>query len=616
MEMAVCDAKASLEKKRKRKQRRRGKTTRDDNKGCNPAEDNASVENNVSQESLNGMCLNMVPEMRQSQLEVNLLGEKNQEKHDDLQCGEATGISVLTPLNVEILKEDDETSTSPNVDFCLAEGKENSSVPKDPDGNGTNMVKRDDERTETMDHSAPSSHVESQRTRKKRRRRRKRKSVESPKKCLETNMEDENKVSLLIHSHEEETNNHPKKFVVEEVMNGVLLEESVDCTISKKTELVSANIEESSMVVAGPKKSKDFENVKMVKEDDGCLETKYSLAQSNNDDNPGKRKREVTIAKGRRGRKFADTFEESLNFYVKDTKKDAAFNCVNEEGATSMHEHSTTTKIVKDVMVEEVLVNCSVGAHTSDVKEREETIKKKVPHSLACDATNDNISATGLSKKKLLILDVNGLLVDFVPYFPDGYTPDFVISRKAVFKRPFCDEFLQFCFERFEVGIWSSRTWRNLDMLVRFLMRDSRRKLLFCWDQSHCTTTRFTTIENDRKPLVLKELKKIWENLEPYLPWKKGEFNESNTLLLDDSPYKALRNPPNTAVFPTSYRYKDSDDTSLGPGGDLRTYLEGVYAAENVQKYVEQNPFGQKPISESSPSWKFYRKIIESEQER
>ncbi|KAE8652437.1 uncharacterized protein LOC101219396 [Cucumis sativus] len=593
MEMAVCDAKASLEKKRKRKQRRRGNTTRDDNKGCNPAEDNASAENNVSQESLNGMCLNTDPKMRQSQLEVNLLGEKNQEKHDDSQCGEATGISVLAPLNVKILKGDDETSTSPNVDFCLADGKENSSVPKDPDGNGTIMVKRDDEHTETMDHSASSSHVESQRTRKKRRRRRKGRSLESPKKCLETNMEDENKVSLLNHSHEEQTNNHPKKFVVE-VMNGVLLEESVDCSISEKTELVSANIEESSMVVAGPKKSKDFENAKMVKEDDDCSETKYSLAQSNNDDTPGKRKREVTITKGRRRRKFADTFEESLNFHVKETKKDVAFNCVNEEGATSMHG----------------------GAHTSDVKEREEFIKKKVPHSLVCNATNDNISASGFSKKKLLILDVNGLLVDFVPYFPDGYTPDFVISRKAVFKRPFCDDFLQFCFERFEVGIWSSRTWRNLNMLVKFLMRDSRHKLLFCWDQSHCTPTRFNTLENNKKPLVLKELKKIWENLEPNLPWKKGEFHESNTLLLDDSPYKALRNPANTAVFPTSYRYKDSDDTSLGPGGDLRTYLEGVYAAENVKKYVEQNPFGQKAISESSPSWKFYRKIIESERER
>lgn len=612
--MAVCNAKVGLEKKRKRKQRRRGNTTSGDNRGCNPGEDNAPTENNAAQESPNEMCLNMDSEMGQSHLEVNLLGEKNEEKHDDLQCGEATGISDLTFLNVKVLKEDDETSTSPNVDFCSANGKENSSVPKNPDGKATDMVKRHDEHTETIDQSTPSSHVEPQRIRKKRRRRRKGRSLGPPKESLETNIGDKKKVSLSNHPHEEETNSHLKNFVIEEVMNGVQLEESVGCPISEKTELLSAMTKESSMVITDPQKSKDFENATMVKKDDDCSEIKYCLAQSNSYDTHDKTKKERK--KGGRRRKFADTFEESLNSDVEDTKKDAAFNRLNEEGAISLHEHSTTTKIVKDVLVEEVSANCSVGVHTSDVKERAETIKKNVPHSLARDAANDNISATGLSKKKLLILDVNGLLVDFVPYFPDGYTPDFVISRKAVFKRPFCDDFLQFCFERFEVGIWSSRTWKNLNMLVKLLMGDSRHKLLFCWDQSHCTTTRFTTIENDRKPLVLKELKKIWENLEPNLPWKKGQFDASNTLLLDDSPYKALRNPANTAVFPTSYRYKDTDDTSLGPGGDLRTYLEGVYTAENVQKYVEQNPFGQKPISESSPSWKFYRKIIDGEKER
>ncbi|KAL6977635.1 hypothetical protein U1Q18_026426 [Sarracenia purpurea var. burkii] len=43
--------------------------------------------------------------------------------------------------------------------------------------------------------------------------------------------------------------------------------------------------------------------------------------------------------------------------------------------------------------------------------------------------------------------------------------------------------------------------------------------------------------------MLLKELKELWEKHEPDLPWEKGEFNASNTLLLDDSPYKALCNP-------------------------------------------------------------------------
>jgi hypothetical protein len=35
------------------------------------------------------------------------------------------------------------------------------------------------------------------------------------------------------------------------------------------------------------------------------------------------------------------------------------------------------------------------------------------------------------SKKKLLILDVNGLLVDIVPYVPNGYKADIILSKKA-----------------------------------------------------------------------------------------------------------------------------------------------------------------------------------------
>lgn len=47
-----------------------------------------------------------------------------------------------------------------------------------------------------------------------------------------------------------------------------------------------------------------------------------------------------------------------------------------------------------------------------------------------------------------------------------------------------------------------------------------------------------------------------------------------------------------------------------GPGGDLRVYLEGLAASENVQKYVEQHPFGQSPIGEQDLSWEFYNGVL------
>lgn len=217
----------------------------------------------------------------------------------------------------------------------------------------------------------------------------------------------------------------------------------------------------------------------------------------------------------------------------------------------------------------------------------------------------------GKLRKKLLVLDFNGLLMDIVNYASKKFTPDTIISRKAVFRRPFCDDFLRFCFEKFHVGVWSSRTKKNLKSAIDFLMGEMKSKLLFCWNQTHCTKTGFYTLENREKPMLLKELKKLWEKHEPSLPWERGDYNESNTLLLDDSPYKALHNPPYTAIFPNPFCYKDVNDKSLGPGGDLRVYLEGLASADDVRKYVEANPYGQRAITNTNASWNFYSKVIQ-----
>ncbi|KAL2325748.1 hypothetical protein Fmac_024806 [Flemingia macrophylla] len=230
----------------------------------------------------------------------------------------------------------------------------------------------------------------------------------------------------------------------------------------------------------------------------------------------------------------------------------------------------------------------------------------------------DKNVARNSKKNKLLILDVNGLLADFVNVndtrirYRQDPEPDFFLKGKKVYKRPFCDDFLQFCFDRFHVGVWSSRAKGNVDETITFLMGNSASKLLFYYNQSHCTRTRFTTVENKEKPLVMKELRKLWEKEDPDLPWEKGEFNESNTLLLDDSPYKELLNPKHTTIFPCSYRYYHTRDSELGPGGDVHVYLEGLITAKDVQKHISENPFGQRPIRETNPSWRYYSKVIEA----
>ena len=40
-------------------------------------------------------------------------------------------------------------------------------------------------------------------------------------------------------------------------------------------------------------------------------------------------------------------------------------------------------------------------------------------------------------------------------------------------------------------------------------------------------------------------------------------------------------------------------------------YLERVAAADNVQNFVRDNPFGQNSITDSDPNWNFYVQIVD-----
>uniref|UniRef100_A0A803M0Q5 Mitochondrial import inner membrane translocase subunit TIM50 n=1 Tax=Chenopodium quinoa TaxID=63459 RepID=A0A803M0Q5_CHEQI len=321
--------------------------------------------------------------------------------------------------------------------------------------------------------------------------------------------------------------------------------------------------------------------------------------------------------KNKKKRSKSATIEEPLEGDVADSSKQVM--PINSLVETSL----SIPNIVSVTGVPVDKINASKNNHLENVPVCDNPVKQQaLPSSLK--------GVAPICRRKLLVLDVNGILVDIVVGYSHRYKPDTRVATKAVFKRPFCDEFLQFCFERFDVGIWSSRTRQNLKKVVDFLLEDSKDRLRFCWDQSHCTATEYKTLENSDKPLVLKELKYLWWDTKgSHLPWNAGYYNETNTVLLDDSPYKALRNPvtsdtililftffgtsvvqPNTAIFPRPYSYKNAGDYSLGPGGDLRKYLERLAEAENVQKFIQENPFGQRPISIASRSWNFYSKIV------
>ncbi|KAI7754181.1 hypothetical protein M8C21_012599 [Ambrosia artemisiifolia] len=262
------------------------------------------------------------------------------------------------------------------------------------------------------------------------------------------------------------------------------------------------------------------------------------------------------------------------------------------------HETKSTTTMATETKVWKMKNTLVVTTDQSNKKEadsdhtEEEEKDEKDDVGLSLDRVNICLEKKKM-KKKLLVIPLRGIFVhrahrSWPETIPRNRRPDFRYGNFLVYMRPYCVEFLKFCFEKFEVGLWSST--RELD-------------------QEHCTKSGFMCLEIKDKPLFLKELSHLWEKKYPNLPWSDGEYSASNTLMFTH-PEKAILNPPNTSISPPSYEPEKGKDDLLGPNGELRVFLAGLAEAEDVQTYVEEHPFGDPEITPSHPAWDHYCKII------
>ncbi|GAB5032248.1 haloacid dehalogenase-like hydrolase superfamily isoform 1 [Nannochloropsis oceanica] len=201
---------------------------------------------------------------------------------------------------------------------------------------------------------------------------------------------------------------------------------------------------------------------------------------------------------------------------------------------------------------------------------------------------------------KLLVLDLNGLLVHrvFTGEGPradaEGPLPTVTTTWRLrnfwVYKRPYVEDFLRFCLDNFFVGVWTTASAANATSLLEGLLSpENIDKLVFLWDGKKCSYNGEMDPIKSGKPMAFKELRRLWESREV-----AGLFGPNNTLLIDDSHYKASLNPPHTAIHPAAWDDPDAhaDDDALGPNGSIRAYLEALTLAEGpIPEFVRTTPF-------------------------
>lgn len=187
-----------------------------------------------------------------------------------------------------------------------------------------------------------------------------------------------------------------------------------------------------------------------------------------------------------------------------------------------------------------------------------------------------------------IILDLNGVLIkrwDKNPSLP-GVSK---LNKKWIQLRPGCIEFLQKAFSSFRVGIWSTMTQTNVLSMCKFLEQQADQSLPFfmLWSKDSCYQHRGVQRPNKANVVAdFKPLSRVWGYFKPYLGFH-------NTILVDDSPYKACMNSPYNCIFPDAFEGY-TDDKYLNDV--LWPYLEKMRMSHNIQAYIANNPFGQPPV--------------------
>lgn len=186
----------------------------------------------------------------------------------------------------------------------------------------------------------------------------------------------------------------------------------------------------------------------------------------------------------------------------------------------------------------------------------------------------------------LIILDLNGALLARSKQI-SAYQ-----ASKCPFPRPYLDNFLNYLFQNFGVMVWSSAQPDNVRAMVDAIFSPKQKQeLLEIWARD---TLGLTAAQTKQKVVVYKNLERVWSKI-PYTHGGSlggdgpGAWNQTNTILFDDSKVKAMNQPYNHVEVSAWENLKgQEDDVALVRA---MAYLERVRWMSNVSAFMRQNPF-------------------------
>jgi hypothetical protein len=149
-----------------------------------------------------------------------------------------------------------------------------------------------------------------------------------------------------------------------------------------------------------------------------------------------------------------------------------------------------------------------------------------------------------LSERKLVIFDLNEVLCERIyntNQIEEGCPLPNMVGKFKVWVRPDPNGWMKRVFEQYDVAVWSSAKFFNIEQLIPLIFEPSvSSQLKFIFSQSQC----MCIMDKDapKSNVLVKSLSRVWEEF--------PQYDSTNTYLIDNCKEKQQLNPPECQIIP------------------------------------------------------------------
>lgn len=230
-------------------------------------------------------------------------------------------------------------------------------------------------------------------------------------------------------------------------------------------------------------------------------------------------------------------------------------------------------------------------------KSRSERLEPSAASGGVPNATREYLAAsnvvpqlTATPQNLLVVIDLNGTLL----YRPSKKQPTKFLMR------PHAQLFLKYCVETFTVVIWSSARPENVKAMCDVILpRNLRGQVAAVWARDKFGLTHH---DYNQRVQCYKKLQMLWGDRQvaashPCYDFG-GRWDQTNTVLIDDSLEKARSEPHNLIEVPEWFGDLSEVDDILP---QVHDHLNHLSRHSNVSACLRANPFKPRPVGMGWP---------------